>query len=608
MCGIVGYVGPRQAKDVLLGGLLKLEYRGYDSAGVAVLDGGTGLSVLCRTGKVSELADQVQAAVMPGGVGIGHTRWATHGRPSEANAHPHRDCTGKIAVVHNGIIENFIELREQLTFEGHTFTSETDTEVVAHLLEKYYDGDLVEAMRKTVRRLEGAYALVAVHADHQGEIVVTRHDSPIVLGLGDGEVVVASDIPAVVDITRDVVFLEDGEIAFVTVDGVEVTDLDGAARTLEIVHIDWDIAAAERGGFDDFMLKEIHEQPRVIHDTLAGRVVDGEVRLSELTLTPEEIASIDRVYIIACGTSYHAGLVAKTLIEAWARIPVEVEVSSEFRYRDPIVTDTTLVIAITQSGETADTLAGIREARARGAKVFSVTNVVGSRVTRESDGVIYTKAGPEISVAATKSFTAQLAAIYVLALFLAQNKGRMSGEVVSELFDELNEIPAMVEHIISNPSPIEACAELCVDAPSALFIGRGVGAAVCAEGALKLKEISYLHAEAYPAGELKHGPIALVDDGIPVISVATASSTLDKTVSNIQEVRARGALTIAVATEGDETIERHNECVMRIPPVSELLSAIPAIVPLQMFARFVAIKRGCNVDQPRNLAKSVTVE
>ncbi len=608
MCGIVGYVGPRQAKDVLLSGLIKLEYRGYDSAGIAILDGGEGIGVLCRAGKISELAEQVQATPLPGGSGIGHTRWATHGGPSEENAHPHRDCTGKIAVVHNGIIENYLSLREQLRSEGHTFTSETDTEVVAHLLEKYYDGDMALAMRKVVEHLEGAYALAAVHSDHQGQIVVTRHDSPIVIGVGEDETVVASDIPAIVEFTRDVIFLNDGEFAVVTHDGVTLLDAAGNEIEPEIDHVDWDVAAAERGGYEDFMIKEIHEQPRVIHDTLVGRVADGVVELDELALTADELTAIDRIYIIACGTSYHAGLVAKTLIESWARIPVEVDVSSEFRYRDPIVTDTTLVVAITQSGETADTLAGIREARSRGAKVFSVTNVIGSRVTRESDGVIYTKAGPEISVAATKSFTAQLAAIYVLALFLAQSKGKLSPDQIQGIFDELNEIPAMVEHILSDTSAIERCADQCVDAHSALFLGRGIGSAVCAEGALKLKEISYLHAEAYPAGELKHGPIALVDDGIPVIAVATESSTREKTISNIQEVKARGAITIAVATEGDETIAHHTEYIMYIPKVSELLSAIPAVVPLQLFARFVALKRGCNIDQPRNLAKSVTVE
>ena len=608
MCGIVGYVGPRRATDVLIGGLARLEYRGYDSAGVAVIDDSV-LEVVRRVGKLANLREAVAAQPIEGSIGIGHTRWATHGRPSEENAHPHTDCTGRIAVVHNGIIENYSDLREELAAAGHILRSETDTETVAHLVEAYYEGDLLEAVRKALGRLRGSYALAVVHLDSPDEIVAARKDSPLIIGLGHGENIVASDIPAVLEYTRKVLALREGQVALVTAAGVTVSELDGTASEPEIITVEWDLAAAEKGGYEDFMLKEIFEQPKALRDTLRGRMgADGVVQLSELAMTPAQVAAIERVTIIACGTSYHAGLVAKQLIEAWARIPVDIDVSSEFRYRDPILDAQSLVVAITQSGETADTLAGVREACERGAKVMAVTNVVGSRVTREADGVIYTHAGPEIGVAATKTFTAQIAALTVLALKLAQAKGALPAERIAALWEELDCIPDLVEAELQDLDAIEECALAFKDATSSLFLGRGNGVPVAMEGALKLKEISYIHAEAYAAGEMKHGPIALITPEVPVVVIATQGHTYEKVVSNIQEVRARGASVMAVATAGDDDITSHAEYVVTIPRVSEHLSAIPATVPVQLLAYRVAKLRGCNVDQPRNLAKSVTVE
>ena len=609
MCGIVGYVGPRRATDILIGGLARLEYRGYDSAGVAVIEDDE-LKVVRRIGRLSNLRDALKEHPLSGSTGIGHTRWATHGRPSEENAHPHTDCTGRIAVVHNGIIENYSALRDELASNGHILRSETDTETVAHLIESYLEGDLATAVRKAVDRLEGSYALAVVLQDDPSTVVAVRKDSPLIIGLGDGENIVASDIPAVLEHTRNVMVLHDDEIAVVTADSVTVYDAEGAAvDDPELMIVEWDLDAAEKGGFEDFMLKEIHEQPKALRETLRGRMGDdGIIQLSELMMTPEQVAAVERVYIIACGTSYHAGLVAKNLIEAWARIPVEVDVSSEFRYRDPIVDDETLVVAITQSGETADTLAGVREARERGAKVIAITNVVGSRVTRESDGVIYTHAGPEIGVAATKTFTAQIAALTVLALKLAQARGTLGDDRIRALWDELQTIPDVVEAELQDLRAIEVCAAEYKDVVSSLFIGRGVGVPVAMEGALKLKEISYIHAEAYPSGEMKHGPIALITPQVPVVAIATQGPTYEKVVSNIQEVRARGAQVIVVATAGDEDIERHAEHVLHVPRTTAALSAIPASIPLQLFAYHIAKLRGCDVDQPRNLAKSVTVE
>lgn len=607
MCGIVGYTGTLQAKGVLLEGLKRLEYRGYDSAGIAVEDGQK-INVVKRLGKVSGLADAIQDGMCQGTCGIGHTRWATHGAPSERNAHPHTDCTNQIAVVHNGIIENFAELREELIAKGHTFTSDTDTECIAHLVEENYHGDLFEAVRVVSNSLSGAYGLAVMHHNHPGEIVVTRKDSPIVLGVGENGSYLGSDIIALIDATRDVVILEDNQLAVMHPDHIDYFDAEGNSATPEITHVDWDIDVAEKGGYPDFMLKEIHEQPRVVRDTLAGRMSGHEISIDELTLTRQELNFIDRVYLIGCGTSYHAGLIAKNLIEGWARIPTEVEVASEFRYRNPIITPTTLVVAVSQSGETADTLAAIRDARIKGAKVFGITNVIGSPVARESDGVIYTKANKEVAVASTKSFIGQVVSLTLLALLLGRSKGKLTLNQTRMLFTELADTADQIEEILQDTSAIEDAAHFFDGRQSTLYIGRGLGEATCYEGALKLKEISYIHAEAYAAGEMKHGPIALLDEGFPIVAVATQSATYDKTVSNLEESKSRGAKIIAIATEGDEAIKKVADHVIYIPKVRDAFMPITASVPLQLLARAVAVARGCDVDQPRNLAKSVTVE
>lgn len=607
MCGIVGYTGSLPAAEILIEGLKRLEYRGYDSAGIAIYQD-EALSLIHRTGKVCALEEAANAADLHGTCGIGHTRWATHGRPSEQNAHPHTSCDNRIALVHNGIIENFVELREGLEARGHTFTSDTDTETIVHLVEEAYEGDLLAAVRSACTKVQGAYGLAVTCADEPGVIIVTRKDSPIVIGKGETGSYVASDMIALIDATRDVIIMEDGDFARLTPEGIEYFNQEGEPCEPAITHIDWDIDDARKGGYPDFMLKEIHEQPRVIRDTLSGRMVNGVLTIDELDLTLEELNLIDRVYIIACGTSYHAGLVAKSLIEAWTRIPTEVEVASEFRYRDPIITPTTLVVAVSQSGETADTLAAVRDARIKGARVFAITNVVGSRIARESDGVIYTKANKEIAVASTKSFLGQVVSLTLLALLLAQAKGKMRTNQIRMLFRELADTANQVESILSDDSAIQEAALAIKDAPSALFIGRGMGSAISYEGALKLKEISYLHAEAYAAGEMKHGPIALLHDGFPIIAVATQSPVYDKVISNLQESRTRGALIVAIATEGDTEIRKHADYVIYIPKVRDSFSAITASVPLQLLARSIAVLRGCDVDQPRNLAKSVTVE
>ncbi|MCI7774782.1 MAG: glutamine--fructose-6-phosphate transaminase (isomerizing) [Enorma sp.] len=628
MCGIVGYTGFSQAKNVLIDGLKRLEYRGYDSAGIALerqSASATELDVHRRVGKVAGLESELEHVDTASTCGIGHTRWATHGRPSVANAHPHTSCDGRIAVVHNGIIENFAELREELERRGHRFTSDTDTEVFAHLIEEAYEGrpadpatgepaqpgshDLMAAVREATTHVVGAYGLAALCADEPGVIAVARKDSPIIIGRGEDGSYVASDVIAVIDATRDVVVLDDGQFARLTPEGITYTDAEGTAIEPAITHIDWDIDMAEKGGYPDFMLKEIHEQPRVVRDTLVGRMIGGELDIDELGLTYEELNLIDRVYVIACGTSYHAGLIAKNLIEMWARIPCEVEAASEFRYRNPIITPSTLVVAVSQSGETADTLAAIRDARIKGAKVFGITNVVGSPVARESDGVIYTKANKEIAVASTKSFIGQVVSLTLLSLLLAQVKGKLTTGQVRMLFRELGDTAEQIQWIFDTQAEaVHEAALACKDAHSALFVGRGMGAAIAHEGALKLKEISYLHAEAYAAGEMKHGPIALIDPGFPVIAVTTKSPTYDKTVSNLKECEARGAKIIVVATEGDEDIKQIADHVIYIPPVRDAFCPITATVPLQLLAREVAIMRDCDVDQPRNLAKSVTVE
>ncbi len=608
MCGIVGYIGEKESSQVLLEGLKKLEYRGYDSAGIAVFNG-SNVNLIKREGHLEELEKAVSEKNPRGNLGIGHTRWATHGRPCERNAHPHLDCTGKIALVHNGIIENYLELRESLELRGHTFRSETDTEVIIHLIEENYDGDLVKAVRGAVKELEGSFAIAVICSDNPDLIVAARVDSPLVLGLGEEEYFVASDIPAILNRTRKILLMENNEIARVTRNGVEITTFDDKLVSRDIFEVKWSAEAAEKGGYEDFMLKEIFEQSLAIRETLRGRITpDSGIIPDEISLTEEEVKNLDKVFIVACGTSFHAGLVAKYAIEKWARLPVETEISSEFRYRDPVINSKTLVIAITQSGETADTLAGLRQAKKDGAKVITISNVVGSSATREADGVFYTHAGPEIGVAATKTLTAQMVALYILALYLAQVRDKLSKKEIEEKLEELQKLPDFVSKVLAETTSIKESAERFVNYTNFMFLGRSVGYPVALEGALKLKEISYIHAEGYPAGEMKHGPIALINNGLPVVAVATKGHVHEKIISNIEEVKARGATVIAVANEGDKEIAKHADYVFYVPGTSEIFSAVLAVIPLQLFAYYVAKLRGCDVDQPRNLAKSVTVE
>jgi glucosamine--fructose-6-phosphate aminotransferase (isomerizing) len=617
MCGIVGYVGHRPAVDVVLGALRRLEYRGYDSAGIAVVGQDGRLSTLKRAGKLANLDAALTAAPLPESTtGIGHTRWATHGPPTDPNAHPHTDEAGRVAVIHNGIIENFAELRTELEGAGTTLSSETDTEVVAHLLGALLsdtDGDLAEAMRRVCRRLTGAFTLVAVAADTPNRVVAARRNSPLVVGLGEGENFVGSDVSAFMEFTRTAMEVADDQVIDLTPDAVVLTDLAGAVVAGKQYRIDWDLEAAEKGGYDYFMLKEIAEQPKAVADTLLGRLgPDGLLTLDEMRLADEEIRDIDKVIITACGTAFHAGLVAKYAIEHWTRIPCEVEMASEFRYRDPIVDKQTLVIAISQSGETMDTLMALRHAREQGAKVLAICNTNGATIPRESDAVLYTRAGLEIAVASTKAFLTQLVACYLVGLYLAQVRGTKWGDEVALMLDEVADLPAKVDQVLETMEPVRDLARHLADATSVLFIGRHVGYPVSLEGALKLKEIAYMHAEGFPAGELKHGPIALIEKGIPVVVVVPSprgrSVLHDKIVSNIQEVRARGAVTIVIAEEGDEAVVPYADHVIRVPVTATLLQPVVATVPLQVFACEMAALRGFDVDQPRNLAKSVTVE
>jgi len=607
MCGIVAYVGPDEALPILLEGLRRLEYRGYDSAGVAVL--GDGIRVVKRAGKLDELEKVLaEEGHPPGRVGMGHTRWATHGPPTDRNAHPHTDCSGGIAVIHNGIIENFFEHRERLEAEGHELRSETDTEVVAHLIEERYEGDLPAAVRSTVEELRGAYALVVVAADQPDLIVGVRVSSPMVVGVGDGENLLASGAPAFLPRTRLQVPLEDGQMVELRADGFRITDLEGVEQPFEPELIDWDLEQAEKSGFEDFMLKEIYEQPQAILDTARGRIRDGKLLLDEVRMSEEDIRAVEKVFVVACGTAFHAGLVAKYAIEHWTRLPVEIEIASEFRYRDPVLDRNTLTLAVSQSGETIDTLEALRHAKRQHSWVTAITNTVGSSVAREADAVVYTRAGPEIGVAATKTFTTQMVALHLVALYLAQVRGTMYPEEIQQVLDELERLPALVERTLELNPGVEELARRYADARDVLFVGRHTGYPVALEGALKLKEISYIHAEGYPAGELKHGPIALLEPGVPVVAVATACHVYPKVLSNIQEIKARGADVIALATEGDTEIEQLADHVLFVPRTSELLSPVVVSVPLQLLAYHIAKIRGCDVDQPRNLAKSVTVE
>jgi glutamine---fructose-6-phosphate transaminase (isomerizing) len=608
MCGIVGYVGPKQASPILIDGLRRMEYRGYDSAGVAVLNGGD-IKIRKAAGKLSALVDKLRTETPSGTVGIGHTRWATHGAPTTPNAHPHLDQNGRIAVIHNGIIENSAAIRKALEKRGHVFKSETDTEVLAHLIGAYYEGNLEQAVAGALWDIDGAYGIAVISADEPDTLVAARNGSPLLVGVGDGEYFVASDASAILEHTRSVVYLDDGEMAVLTRDGYRVRNLTDTHVDKAVNQIEWDLATIERGGFSHFMLKEIFEQPESLTNTVRGHLLEeeGSARLRGLNMSDEEINRVNRVIITACGTSWHAGLIGEYIFEEMARIPCEVEYASEFRYRNPIVDENTLVIAVSQSGETADTLAAIREARRRGARTIGLVNVVGSTIAREVQGGLYLRAGPEIGVASTKAFNSQVAALAMVALKMARLRA-LSVLQGRQFIQALQALPAQIRTVLDRAPEVETLADRFAAAHNALYLGRGVNFPVALEGALKLKEISYIHAEGYPAAEMKHGPIALIDENMPVVFIAPRDGVHGKIMSNIEEVKARGGKVIAIVTEGDEEISRLADAVFPIPATHDLLTPMLASVPLQLFAYYVAVRRGCNVDQPRNLAKSVTVE
>jgi glutamine---fructose-6-phosphate transaminase (isomerizing) len=617
MCGIVGYIGTREAVPLIVDGLRRLEYRGYDSAGVAVLADDKCLDVRRASGKLRNLEDAIRAKPLAGAYGIGHTRWATHGRPTEENAHPHRDCKGEIVVVHNGIVENYLALRKQLTAEGHTFVTETDTEVIAHLIEKHLNGNLENAVRASLKEISGVFAISVISSSDPNKIVAARSGPPVVVGLGQDEFFVASDVPAILSHTRDMFFLNDGDVAILTPEGVRLTDFDGKTVRRQVSRILWDPIMAEKGGYKHFMLKEIFEQPRAIKDTLVGRVglESGRVFLDEVDISAAEFCRFQQVKIVACGTSWHAGLAGKFMIERLSRLPVEVDYGSEFRYRDPIIPPNTLTIVISQSGETADTLAALREAKQKGSKTLAICNVVGSMITREANGTLLTHAGPEIGVASTKAFTSQLTALVVLGMYLGQVRQTLSPQASSTLVQELAQIPGKLEHVLANSEIYEELVRHLFRAQDFLYLGRGIHFPIALEGALKLKEISYIHAEGYPAGEMKHGPNALIDENLPVVVLATQDPEseesrvhYEKTLSNIQEVKARSGRVVAVACEGDEEVAKMADHLIPIPATREMLLPLLEMIPLQLLAYHIAVRRGCDVDQPRNLAKSVTVE
>ena len=614
MCGIVGYVGEQSALDVVLGGLRRLEYRGYDSAGVAVLDGDSQLQIERRAGKLANLDAALANQTLAGTLGIGHTRWATHGAPTDRNAHPHTDCTGAVAIVHNGTIENFAELRGDLEARNHELTSDTDTEAVAHLIEEHYSdgptaGDLAASVRSVCRALEGSFVLVVAHRDHPDLVVGARRNLPLVVGLGDGENFLASDVTAFIAHTRNARALDQDQVVELRREGVRVTDLDGNVVDGEQFHVDWDTAAAEKGGYDYFMLKEIQEQPEAIRETIGGRIgPDGRLQLDELSIGDEDIRAFNKAFIVACGSAYHSGLVGKYAIERWCRLPVEVEMASEFRYRDPVLNARTLVIAVSQSGETADTLEAVRHAKQQEAWVMTVTNTVGSSIARESNAAFYTRGGPEIAVASTKAVMTQLSAVYLVGLYLAQVRGTRDADEVRSHFHDLATVPALVSEVLGRMDATRKLARELAGEERVLFLGRHVGYPMALEGALKLKELAYVSAEGMPAGEIKHGPIALIEKGTPVVVLATRHALQQKLVTNVQEIRARGARTIVIATDGDETVTPYADHLIRLPDTKSLLSPMLTLVPLQVFAAEFAMARGLDVDQPRNLAKSVTVE
>ena len=612
MCGIIGYVGTREVVPVLIGGLKKLEYRGYDSAGVAVVNG-NGVDVVRAEGKLTNLEGKLKDHELHGTFGMGHTRWATHGKPNENNAHPHRDCTGNVVVIHNGIIENFLPLKQRLKAAGHEFKSETDTEVVAHLIEEYRKGGakFVDAVKKALKELEGHYALVMIAGDEPGTIIAAKHGPPLVIGLGEGENIVASDVAPLLAYTRNIIYLEDGEYAVANDQRVDVfVASDDAKVEREPKRITWDAVMAEKEGYRHYMLKEIHEQSRAVRDTFNGRMFEesGEVFFNDLEITKEQWAKFKRVHIVACGTSWHSGLVGKFILESAGKIPVEVDYGSEYRYRNPIIDDETLVIGVTQSGETADTIAAMQEAKGKGARLIAICNVLGAAATRMSDGTIYTNAGPEIGVASTKAFTTQLTAFYLLSLYIRQLRGDSADEIRAAMH-ELSTIPHKIEHLLkTQEKKIQQLANKWHTAQDFLFLGRGVHYPIALEGALKLKEISYIHAEGYPAGEMKHGPIALIDENMPVVAIATHTPVYEKVVSNLQEVKARDGHLLAIIDEGDEEMKAMADAYIEVPRTVEELQPILTVIPTQLLAYYIALRRGCDVDQPRNLAKSVTVE
>ncbi len=610
MCGIVGYIGFNQASDFLLDGMAKLEYRGYDSAGIAVIGAENAIKIQKKVGRLANLEAIVKADPNEGTVGIGHTRWATHGRPSDMNAHPHSSEDGKFAVVHNGIIENYMPLKEELIEKGYHFKSETDTEVVAHLLEDMYDGDFVSTVRRMLARVDGAYALEIICADEPDKIICTKKENPLVIGLGKGENFVASDIPAIINYTRDTYILSDGELAIVTRDNVSVFDREGNAIDKEVFHVSWNAEAAEKGGYEHFMLKEIHDQPKAVRDTFGTHISeDGKtVHFEELNWTADDVAAFNKILIVACGTAYHAGLVTKQYIENLARIPVSVEIASEYRYSNPLTDDKTLCIVISQSGETSDTLAALKEAKRHGAKSLAITNVVGSSISREADNTVYTWAGPEISVASTKAYTTQLVAGLLFAVYLGQLNGKMDPALGAEILCGVKSLPTLIHEIFEVDEDMKAFAKHYGFKSDAFFLGRAIDYAVAMEGALKLKEISYIHAEAYAGGELKHGTLALIEEGVPVIALATQEDVYDKMISNIREVKAREAVVIGIGMKGDEELSKHVDHTIYVPRANKFIAPILAVVPLQLLAYYAAITRGADVDKPRNLAKSVTVE
>ncbi|OUQ60506.1 glutamine--fructose-6-phosphate transaminase (isomerizing) [Tyzzerella sp. An114] len=607
MCGIVGYIGGNEAAPILIKGLKKLEYRGYDSAGIAVY--GDSINVVKTKGRLADLDEKVQSlGGVKGTMGIGHTRWATHGAPSDVNSHPHTSMNGRITVVHNGIIENYIQLKAELEKNGYVFASETDTEVVAQLFDYYYNGDMVDTLIKVIERIRGSYALAVMCTEKTDEIVAVRKDSPMLIGLGEGENYIASDIPAVLEYTKNYYLLNDNEIVVLKKDSVKILDMNKNEIKKDVYNVTWDISAAEKGGYDYFMLKEIMEQPKAIKDTIHPRIADGTIKLDDVKYTDEDIKNINRIHIIACGSAYHAGIVGKYVIEDFARIPVEVDLASEFRYRNPILNKNDVCIIISQSGETADTLAALREAKRQGIRILSIVNVVGSSIARESDDVLYTWAGPEIAVATTKGYSTQVALMYLIGLKFGQVRGYISDERVSELIGELDKLPEYIEKLIDLEKDIKVMAKEHHNSNDVFIIGRGIDYAASLEGSLKLKEISYIHSEAYAAGELKHGTISLIEDGTLVVAVATQDNLYEKLVSNVKEVKARGAYVIAIAKEGNTEIGEVADKVIYIPHVDDKFTASLNAIPMQLFAYYVAIERGCDVDKPRNLAKSVTVE